>query len=95
MVTIGINNGHPVDGIGLAQIFNHNGFNIDIAKPSGPVHNAHGVMPRWSDEGEPPINLSVEYCHTDGLGTTSTDEMRFGRNTPYIRDAKMDSLDIL
>jgi len=95
MVTVRIHNGNPVDGIGLPQVFDHDGFNVDIAKPPGTVHDPHGVMAGRTHERKTPFNLPVQYGHADGFSTAGTNQMGFGGHAPFVRHTKVNALDVL
>ncbi len=75
MMAIGVHNGNFIDRVSLPEIFNHDGFDIDIAKSACSVDNAHGMMAGWSHQRKAALNLFVHDCHPDGLGTAGTDKM--------------------
>jgi hypothetical protein len=46
VMAIGVHDGHPVDAVGPAQVFDHDGFDVDIAEAAAAVHHPVGMMPR-------------------------------------------------
>ena len=95
MMTVGIDDGHPLKGIGLSKVFDHDGFDVYIAKSPGPMNDPHGMMARRSDQRESPIHRFVHNGSADGFGAAGADKMRFRHDAVDIRNAEMDPLNVL
>jgi hypothetical protein len=95
MMTVGIDNGHPLNRVSFSKVLDHDGFDVHIAKPPGSMNDPHGMVARRSDQRKTPINLFVHYSPANGFGTASADKMRFCHDVGHIWNAEMYPLDIL
>ena len=64
-MAVGVDDGHFLDTVGFPQVFDHDGFDVDVAKAAGPLDDPHGVMPRRTDQGKTAFHLFVQDRHAD------------------------------
>ena len=94
MVTVCVHNGNPVHPVGLPDVLHHDGFDVDVAETSGPVHNAHGVVPRRTDQSKAAIHLIPQHCVRNRLASARCNIMALGENRFHFGHTKMDALNI-
>jgi hypothetical protein len=78
----------------MAQVFDHHGFYVDIAKTPGPVHHPHRMMARRANQGKTARDIFFEHLFADCFCAAGAYQVRFGYYAPLIRDAEMDALNV-
>jgi len=75
VVTVRVDDGHPVDAVGFAQVLDHDGFDIHVAESPRAVHDPHGMVTGRTDQGEPPLDVLFHHLDADGLGPAGADQV--------------------
>jgi len=94
MMAVGVDDGHPIDPIMLAQIFDHDGFDIDIAEAASAVNHPHGMVARGTHQRKPPFDPLFHHLDADLLGSPGADQVGLGNDPPFIGIAEMHPLDV-
>jgi hypothetical protein len=94
MVAVGIYYRHAIHAVGLAQVFDHHGFDIDVAEASSSVDHPHRMMAGWTNQSETARNILFKHLNADFLRPPCAYQVRFGDYAPLIRNAEVDALNV-
>ena len=62
VVAIRIHDSNPSNAIFLSNIFHHDRFDVDVAKPTIAMNHTHGMVPGGAYQGKAVVRLAV-YNH--------------------------------
>ena len=94
VMAVGIHYRHAVNSVRLAQVFDHHGFDVDIAEASSPVHHPHGMMAGRTNQGETALDIFFEHLDADRFRAPGAYQVRFGDYAQLIRNAEVDPLNV-
>ena len=78
VVAVRIHDGDPFGAVVLADVFDHDRFDVDIAEAAGAVDDEHRMVARRPDQGKGIVDLAGEDLLRRGDGAARRDEVRFG-----------------
>ncbi len=94
MVAVGIHYRHAIYAVSLAQVFDHDGFDIDVAEASSPVYHPHRMMAGRTNQSKTASDIFFENLYADFLGAPGAYEVRFGDYAQLVRNAEVNALNV-
>ena len=94
VVTVGVDDSDAQRPETAAQVLNHHGFHVHVAKAAIAVRYPHGVMSRRPNQRKGPFPFAGKYELPGTDGPARRSQMR-GRTHPFhVREAEMDPFDV-
>ncbi|OQB52081.1 MAG: hypothetical protein BWX99_02633 [Deltaproteobacteria bacterium ADurb.Bin151] len=94
VMAVRVHDGDPPDAERMPDIFDHHGFNVDVAETPCAVGDQHGMMAWWPYQGKGVVNFAAQYFLRSGNCPAGGNEVGIRCQVLRIGNANMAAVDI-